>query len=120
MLVRIDNQAMADVVAAMKVPIVNLRGTLPGLALPLVQVDNRQVAQIVAQHFVERGLKHFAFCGRPRGVNPVLDQRCDVFREFTFAVAGVACVTAAALTTPGSARTRRTASSKNSSVAAVL
>jgi LacI family transcriptional regulator len=89
MLVRIDNQAMADVVSQLNVPIVNLRGTLPGLALPLVQVDNRLISQIVAQHFVERGLKHFAFVGRPRGINPVLDQRCDAFKEFTLAVTKV-------------------------------
>lgn len=89
MLVRIDNQAMADLCMQSKVPVVNLRGTLPNLNLPIVSVDNAQVAKIAAQHFVERGLKHFAFCGRPRGVNPVLDQRCDAFKDFSEHVSGI-------------------------------
>jgi LacI family transcriptional regulator len=88
LLVRIDNRQMADVIQRLNVPIVNLRGTVPGLSYPIVVVDNAQVAKLAAEHFVERGLKHFAFCGRPRGTNPVLDQRGDYFEEFTRAVSG--------------------------------
>jgi LacI family transcriptional regulator len=51
-------------------------------------VDNALVAKLAAEHFVERGLKHFAFCGRPRGTNPVLDQRGDYFEEYTRGVSG--------------------------------
>ena len=80
MLVRIETEQTLNIVRKSGVPVVNLRGTLNGLPFPYVCIDNHQVAQLAMQHLRERGLGHFAFCGRPRGANPTLDERADHFR----------------------------------------
>ncbi|MEO6435486.1 MAG: DNA-binding transcriptional regulator [Tepidisphaeraceae bacterium] len=79
MLVRIETAQTLDLVRQSGVPVVNLRGTLSGVPFPYVCIDNLQVAQLAIQHLRERGLTNFALCGRPRGVNPNLDERCDQF-----------------------------------------
>lgn len=96
MLVRIDTREMADLALQSKAEVVNLRGTLPGLPIPFIAVDNEQVARLAFQHLVERGFKNFAFCGQPRGGNPSLDQRADYFREIV-EEAGHSCHIFAAL-----------------------
>ena len=50
---------------------------LPGLRFPRVGVDNVGVGKLAAEHFLERGLRHFAFVGhaasplfgKPNGVS---------------------------------------------------
>jgi LacI family transcriptional regulator len=76
---RIHTAEMAQMLLSLDVPVVNLRGMVPGLPFPNVTVDNAQVARLAAQHLLDRGLEHFAFCGRPAGGNPVLDQRYTSF-----------------------------------------
>jgi LacI family transcriptional regulator len=80
MLVRIETEQSLSIVRKTGVPVVNLRGTMNGPPFPYVCIDNQQVAQIAMQHLRERGLSSFAFCGRPRGANPNLDERADFFR----------------------------------------
>jgi LacI family transcriptional regulator len=81
LLVRIETQQVADQIAQLKVPTVNLRGTIPGLPFPYVSVDNAQLAKLAFQHFGDRGLKHFALCNRPRGRNRAMDERGDHFKR---------------------------------------
>lgn len=81
MLVRIHTPQLAAVVLRVGVPVVNLRGIVPNLPFPYVTVDHAQVAELAARHLLERGLRHFGFCGRPRGTNPTLDERADHFRR---------------------------------------
>jgi LacI family transcriptional regulator len=78
-LARIDDQRMAQAVQATGLPAVDLRGRLPGLGLPRVGVDNGALARLAVQHLRERGLRHFAFYGLPRGEHAHMDQRCDDF-----------------------------------------
>jgi LacI family transcriptional regulator len=80
-LARIDSRKTADLVTALGVPVVNLRGSYVPISLPLVVVDNVQVAKIALQHLQERGLRNFAFVGRPNGLNPSLDERQEQFKE---------------------------------------
>jgi LacI family transcriptional regulator len=78
-LARIDDRRMARAVLATGLPAVDLRGRLPDLGLPRVGVDNRALARMALEHLRERGFRHFAFCGLPRGEHPHMDQRCDDF-----------------------------------------
>jgi len=79
MLVRIDTPKTAAMIRKLGVPVVNLRGTVQGLPIPFLAVDNLQVAKLAAAHLQERGLRSFAFCGRPPGTNPSLDERREFF-----------------------------------------
>lgn len=78
---RIDNRRMARALVALKVPVVNLRGTMPNLPFPFIGADNEAVARLGAEHLLERGFTHFGFCGFARGFHPGLDCRGDCFRE---------------------------------------
>ncbi len=80
-LARIDDQRMADVILATRLPAVDVRGALAELPIPFVGLDNRPIAKLGFEHLEQCGLKHFAFCGTPRGENPNQDWRCDLFVE---------------------------------------
>ncbi|HSV15409.1 MAG TPA: DNA-binding transcriptional regulator [Tepidisphaeraceae bacterium] len=90
LLVRIETKAVADLIARLKVPTVNLRGTIPNLPFPYVSVDNAELAKLAFQHFLDRGLKHFALCNRPRGRNKAMDERGDRFERLA-KQAGYSC-----------------------------
>lgn len=80
MLVRIKSPAIIKASLELGIPIVNLREAL-NLPFPYVAVDNSKVAEMAAQHLMERGFKQFAFCGRPHGTNISLDERAVHFRR---------------------------------------
>jgi LacI family transcriptional regulator len=79
-LARIDTNEIAELLLKSGVPVVNLRGTVAELPFPYVGPDHDQIAKLAAEHLMERGLKNFAFCGKPAGIHPGLDER-----GFTFA-----------------------------------
>jgi LacI family transcriptional regulator len=85
---RIETPKMAETLSRLGVPVVNLRGTLPDLQFPYVSIDHEQVARLAAQHLQERGLREFAFVGKPPGSNPGLDQRGAAFKRFVEAAGG--------------------------------
>lgn len=78
-LARIGDRRMATAVRATGLPAVDLRGMLRNLGIPFLGVDNRAVAELAAEHLLQCGLRHFAFCGVPRGAQWYLDDRCDHF-----------------------------------------
>ncbi|MBX3426362.1 MAG: XylR family transcriptional regulator [Pirellulales bacterium] len=78
-LARIDDRRMADAILQTGVPAIDVRGAFPDLGLPFVGVDNRPVVRLAFEHLLNCGLRHFAFCGTPRGQNPNQDLRCDLF-----------------------------------------
>ncbi len=62
---RIENEELLDQIRKMNVPVVDLfehRGTD---SIPGVNTDNRAIGHLAADHLIERGLKHFAYCGLP-------------------------------------------------------
>src|SRR5687767_5407296 len=65
-LARIEHPHLAEVLRETAVPVVNLRRALPNLPFPFVGLDNIQVARLAAEHLLDRGLKHFGFCDKPR------------------------------------------------------
>jgi LacI family transcriptional regulator len=89
-LVRIGDQRMANAVRRTGVPAVDLRGLIKGTDLPFIGVDHREVARLAAQHLLDRGFRHFGFCGLPRRVHPHMDALCDHFQEF-IVQAGFVC-----------------------------
>lgn len=59
---RIDSVAMAEELAALQIPVVNVSGIeLPGVSFPRVTTDLNASAQLAANHFLDRGFKHFAY-----------------------------------------------------------
>ncbi|MBP7937362.1 MAG: DNA-binding transcriptional regulator [Phycisphaerae bacterium] len=78
---RIDNRRMARALLALGKPVVNLRGTVPGLPFPFLGADNEAVARMGTDHLLERGFIHFGFCGFARGYHPGLDHRGECFQR---------------------------------------
>jgi LacI family transcriptional regulator len=89
-LARVEHKRLAQVLRKTDVPVVNLRRSLAKLPFPYVGLDNARVAQAAAEHLLERGLRHFAFCGKRHGANPGLEERGDEFRRIIEA-AGFTC-----------------------------
>lgn len=63
---RIENQQIADMVARLKLPVVDVSatGALPNV--PWVETHDESIAQLAIDHFRQRGFRHFAFCGDDR------------------------------------------------------
>ncbi len=62
-LVRSGSQAIASAVKRVGVPAIELRSTRRAGSFPFVGVDNEMVGRMVAEHFLERGFRHFAVYG---------------------------------------------------------
>jgi len=80
-LVRITDRRTCDAVLATGLPAIDLRGSLADTGIPLIGLDSRAAARIAFEHLRERGFRHFAFCGAPRGQYRFLDQREDEFER---------------------------------------
>src|SRR4051812_36563 len=78
-LVRIGDRRMLRAVLATGMPTVDLRGVVPDLGVPFIGVDTRAVAALAAEPLLERGLRHFGFCGLPAGMHPQMDERREYF-----------------------------------------
>ncbi|MCF6314216.1 MAG: XylR family transcriptional regulator [Verrucomicrobiales bacterium] len=89
-LARIDNRAMADAVLSAKVPAIDLRASLRNLNLPNVGIDNHLVVKLAVEHFLERGHRHFAFYGTPKGEHYYQDLRSSSFVD-ALSVQGFSC-----------------------------
>jgi LacI family transcriptional regulator len=62
---RIKDRAMADTLLSTGVPIVELRQQVIGLNLPTVYCNDAAIGALGMSHLKERGLREFAYCGRP-------------------------------------------------------
>jgi LacI family transcriptional regulator len=60
---RIQTKQMAEFLASLKIPIVDVLGVVRVPTIPLVHVDNVAIAQMAAEHLEERGFMHFGFFG---------------------------------------------------------
>lgn len=61
---RVKTYEMAKAIAKLKVPAVDLYGCLPDIKMPQLRSDAEAVGRLAAQHLLERGFRHFAFCGQ--------------------------------------------------------
>ncbi len=87
---RIESLAMAEAIREKGLPVVDLRG-LYDLHMPLIETNDRAVAEMAYEHLAERGFQRFAYCGfaganyserRLKYFPPLAEQsgyRCDVY-----------------------------------------
>lgn len=74
---RIENPRLAADIQRMGLPYVNLYECESVEGVPSVLTNNRSIANLAAEHLLERGLPHFAYCGLP-GIRSS-DERCGHF-----------------------------------------
>lgn len=87
---RVASKATARHVQAAGVPVVNVSAfEVPGAGLPSVIIDLRAAARLAAEHFRDRGLRHFAYYG-PQG-HLHIDRHRRAFAE-AVQEAGFACL----------------------------
>jgi LacI family transcriptional regulator len=60
---RLINRKFAEQLRRSKIPVVNLNDICDGLGAPRILSDNAAIARLAAEHLLERGFRHFAFCG---------------------------------------------------------
>lgn len=63
---RIENEAMANALRPLKVPIVDVSSARLVPELPWFETDDALFARMAAEHLTERGFKRLAYCGDPR------------------------------------------------------
>jgi DNA-binding LacI/PurR family transcriptional regulator len=63
---RIETPGIARILAAKGIPIVNVSGRTSPPGVAHVDTDNHGVCELAVDYFVQRGFKHFAYCGNPR------------------------------------------------------
>lgn len=103
---RIDNQQLAASLAALKIPVVNLRSTMANLSFPFIGTNNQAVAELAANHLLEKGLRHFAFFELRRKSYPGFERRLKWFRH-TVEQAGAVCEVFKPTPTPATSRGRQ-------------
>mgnify|MGYP001162612491 FL=1 len=60
---RIETKSIARAVQATQLPAIDVSSARELSTLPWVETDDRKIAQLAVQHFLERGFRHLAFCG---------------------------------------------------------
>jgi LacI family transcriptional regulator len=63
LIAHIHNDAMVKQVRQSGLPAVNISGRMAKIDLPSVLPEDRAIGQMAAQHFMDRGYRHFAFVG---------------------------------------------------------
>jgi LacI family transcriptional regulator len=61
-LARITDRPMAKLILQTGLPAIDLRGSVPGISIPVVGLDAAAAARLAFEHLRERGFRHFAFC----------------------------------------------------------
>lgn len=60
---RVQNERIAQAVAASPVPVVDVLGVGNPGSIPLVHVDDAAIAKLAANHLIDRGFRHFGYVG---------------------------------------------------------
>src|SRR5947207_5535900 len=74
---RCDTRAMVNAMSRTRVPVVDVLGDASDCSFPLVHVDDAAVAQLAAQHLLDRGFRRFGFVARPN--EPWSEKRLAAF-----------------------------------------
>jgi LacI family transcriptional regulator len=82
----LDDASVVSAVSGLHIPVVGIGGLAnaeerpPGLGY--VATDNEKIADVAAEHLLERGFRHFAYCGVPRTpYNPWVEHRRRRFKQ---------------------------------------
>jgi len=81
-----DHPKVPEAIRGLKIPVVGFGGGYgwydPKSGIPYFATDNTTVAQLAAQHLLDRGFRRFAFCGYPRTpINGWSEERAIAFKE---------------------------------------
>jgi LacI family transcriptional regulator len=63
---RVDSPQIAAALRRTRLPVVDVSAERFASEFTRVSIDNRNVARLAAEHLVEKGFSHFAFCGDKR------------------------------------------------------
>jgi len=63
---RVENQQIANELLHLGLPVVDVSVGLELSPFPRVATDSRAASRLAADHLIERGFRHFGFCGDPR------------------------------------------------------
>jgi LacI family transcriptional regulator len=63
---RIENRRIAHAVMNIGLPVVDVSAARTVPELPFVETDDIMIARLAAEHLIERGFHHYAFCGDER------------------------------------------------------
>lgn len=63
---RIENKEIACAVAASGLPAVDVSAARMLPLLPWVETDDASISRLAAEHLLDRGFKHFGYCGDAR------------------------------------------------------
>ena len=96
---RVENRRIARALEAVRLPVVDVSAARLVPAAPVVTTDDAAIARLAAQHFTERGFRHFAFCGDARFAWSV--GRGEAFSLFIRGGGGACAVYAAGRTPAG-------------------
>lgn len=94
-LANFDDRRIAQAVSKISVPVVGVGGGYgyydERSLIPYVRTDNREIANLAAQHLMNLGLRHFAFCSEPSNrCNGWANERAIAFQQAVES-AGFAC-----------------------------
>jgi LacI family transcriptional regulator len=86
LIVNFDSRDVAQALRGIEKPVVGLGGGLgwhdPRSNVPYVMTDDSSIGRLAAEHLMERGLKHFAFCGYPpTRTNVWVANRASAFKK---------------------------------------
>jgi LacI family transcriptional regulator len=62
---RIETSAIATMVRRCKIPTVDVSAARRVPNIPWVETNDREIAQLAARHFIDRGFHKLAYCGEP-------------------------------------------------------
>jgi LacI family transcriptional regulator len=60
---RVRSDAVAEALASLTIPVVDVLDDFPHPQIAGVRVNNAGIAQMAMEHFLDRGFRHFAYCG---------------------------------------------------------
>ncbi len=63
---RIENERIAEAVARLKLPIIDVSASRALPEVPWVETHDESIAELAVQHLRDRGFRNFAFCGDDR------------------------------------------------------
>lgn len=63
LIARIERASSMELILKQGIPTVDLRGLHRAAGIPRIVVNDESVAKMAADHLLERGFRHFAFCG---------------------------------------------------------
>lgn len=65
LIVRIETEEIGEAVAATNLPVIDVSAARRVPNIPWVETNDQSIAKLAAEHLLERGFRHLAFCGNP-------------------------------------------------------